>query len=81
VHEYEPEALQRRVEAVLSANDHAQGRLDVLERHAAEFAWLGSADQVRGDIKQHGLPLGVLARRIFGAPALVDIKGPALVFV
>ena len=49
----------------------------MLERHAAEFARLGGADQVRRDLKQRGLPL----QRILGAPALADIEGHSLVFV
>jgi hypothetical protein len=52
----------------------------VFERLAAEFAWFGGADQVRGDLKQHGLSLSVPALRIPGAPAPADVKGYALVF-
>jgi hypothetical protein len=49
----------------------------VLERHAGEFARFGGADQVRRDLKQHGLP----PQRILSALALADIKGHSLVFV
>src|SRR5262249_22690579 len=54
-HEHQLEALGSRVEAVVGANNGAEGRLDMLERHAAELTRLGGADQVRGDLKQHGL--------------------------
>ena len=51
----------------------------MLERLAAEFAGLGSADEVRGDIEQHRLSLGVSAQRILGARALADIEGHEVV--
>jgi hypothetical protein len=46
LHERQPEALPRGVEAVVGADNRAEGRLDVLERHAAEFAWPGGADHL-----------------------------------
>src|SRR5262249_38193136 len=39
VHEHQLKALRRWIEAVVGADDSAEGRLDVLERLAAEFAW------------------------------------------
>jgi len=80
MHEHQPELLSRGVEAVVGADDSAKGRLDVLERLAAEFARFGGAYQVRGDPEQHGLPLSVAMPRILGAPAFADIEGRALVF-
>jgi hypothetical protein len=46
LHEYQPQALPDWVEAVVGADNGAEGRTDVLERLAAEFAQLGGADQV-----------------------------------
>jgi hypothetical protein len=71
VHKRQPEARTRRIEAIVGADNRAERRPDVLERHAAEFARLGGADQVRRDLKQSGLP----PQRILGAPALADIEG------
>jgi len=70
--EHQPEVLPRGIEAVVEADIGAEGRADALERHAAEFARPGGADQVRGDLKQHGLPLRVPARCIFGTPSLAQ---------
>jgi hypothetical protein len=75
IHEHQPKAPRHRVEAVIGADNRTEGRFDVLEGHAAEFARLAGADKVRGDLKQHGLPLGLMAQHVLCAPALADIEG------
>jgi hypothetical protein len=77
VHKCQPEAPARRIDAIVGAHNRAEVRLDVLERHAAEFARFGRADQVGRDLKQHGLPL----QRLLSPLALADIKRHSLVFV
>ena len=79
--ELQPEALPLGIEAIVEADIGAEGRGDMLERHAAEFGRLGGADQVRGDLEQQRLAFGVSAQPVLGSPALADIGRHALQLV
>jgi hypothetical protein len=61
------EVLAHGIEAVIDADERAQDRARMPERRPAEFARLGSADQVRGGLKQQSLPLRL-------PPAFADVS-------